>query len=70
MNKTKSYNISKQTVVEAFRRVKANGGASGVDQMFHSGREQLGKEDDAANDPNMANSVKVRKETGRSVQDV
>jgi len=33
MNKTKPYNISKQVVVEAFRRVKANAGAPGVDQI-------------------------------------
>ncbi|MEA4884113.1 MAG: group II intron reverse transcriptase/maturase [Clostridia bacterium] len=31
MNKTKPYQISKHVVLEAFRRVKANGGAAGVD---------------------------------------
>lgn len=33
MDKIKPYTISKQVVLEAFRRVKANGGASGVDQI-------------------------------------
>ena len=32
MNKIKPYEISKQVVVEAFRRVKANKGAAGVDE--------------------------------------
>ncbi len=32
MNKTKSYEISKHLVLEAFRRVKANKGAAGVDE--------------------------------------
>ncbi len=32
MGKTKSYEISKQVVVEAFRRVKAKDGAAGVDE--------------------------------------
>ena len=31
MNETKSYEISKHIVLEAFRRVKANKGAAGVD---------------------------------------
>jgi RNA-directed DNA polymerase len=31
MDKTKSYDISKQVVLEAFRRVKANKGAAGID---------------------------------------
>ncbi|KAF0196967.1 MAG: RNA-directed DNA polymerase [Bacillota bacterium] len=31
MNETKSYDISKHRVLEAFRRVKANKGAAGVD---------------------------------------
>jgi RNA-directed DNA polymerase len=31
LNKTKPYQISKHVVLEAFRRVKANGGAAGVD---------------------------------------
>jgi RNA-directed DNA polymerase len=31
MNKTKSYEISKHTVLEAFQRVKANKGAAGID---------------------------------------
>jgi len=31
MGKTKSYEISKQVVLEAFRRVKANRGAAGID---------------------------------------
>jgi len=31
MDKTKSYEISKHQVLEAFRRVKANKGAAGVD---------------------------------------
>lgn len=31
MNKTKSYEIPKQTVVEAFFKVKANKGAAGID---------------------------------------
>ena len=33
MNKTKPYEISKYVVVEAFQRVKANGGAAGVDNI-------------------------------------
>lgn len=37
MNKTKPYEISKYVVLEAFQRVKANGGAAGVDG------ESLGK---------------------------
>jgi len=40
MDKTKSYEISKQVVLEAFQRVKANKGASGVDgeslEMFEA----------------------------------
>ena len=31
MNKTKSYEIPKQTVVEAFLKEKANKGAAGID---------------------------------------
>jgi RNA-directed DNA polymerase len=31
MDKTKSYEISKHVVVEAFKRVKANKGAAGID---------------------------------------
>ncbi|GIM46172.1 hypothetical protein DNHGIG_17210 [Collibacillus ludicampi] len=33
MSKTKSYEISKHVVLEAFQRVKANGGAAGVDNV-------------------------------------
>ncbi|MFC4765995.1 group II intron reverse transcriptase/maturase [Effusibacillus consociatus] len=33
MNKTKPYEISKHVVLEAFQRVKANGGAAGVDNV-------------------------------------
>jgi RNA-directed DNA polymerase len=33
VNKIKPYKISKQVVLEAFRRVKANGGAAGVDRV-------------------------------------
>ena len=33
MNKTKPYEISKYVVLEAFRRVKANGGALRVDNV-------------------------------------
>ncbi|MCL6568781.1 MAG: group II intron reverse transcriptase/maturase, partial [Meiothermus silvanus] len=33
MSKTKSYEISKYVVLEAFQRVKANGGAAGVDNV-------------------------------------
>ncbi len=33
MDKIKPYKISKQVVLEAFRRVKANGGASGADRI-------------------------------------
>lgn len=33
MNKTKPYEISKHVVLEAFQRVKANGGATGVDNV-------------------------------------
>ena len=32
MNKTKSYEISKKVVFEAFKRVKANKGAEGIDK--------------------------------------
>jgi len=32
MSKTKSFDISKQTVVEAYKRVKANKGAAGIDE--------------------------------------
>lgn len=32
MDKTKSYEISKKTVYEAYQRVKANGGAAGIDE--------------------------------------
>ena len=31
MDKTKSYEISKQVVLEAYQRVKANKGAAGID---------------------------------------
>lgn len=31
MDKTKSYEISKQVVLKAFQRVKANKGAAGID---------------------------------------
>ena len=31
MDKTKSYDISKHVVLEAFQRVKANKGAAGID---------------------------------------
>ena len=31
MDKTKSYDISKHEVLEAFQRVKANKGAAGID---------------------------------------
>lgn len=33
MSKTKPYTISKQLVVEAYQRVKANAGSAGVDQQ-------------------------------------
>ena len=33
MNKTKSYEISKHVVLEAFQKVKANGGAAGTDHV-------------------------------------
>jgi RNA-directed DNA polymerase len=33
MSKTKPYEISKHVVLEAFQRVKANGGAAGVDNV-------------------------------------
>lgn len=32
MGKTKSYNISKHIVMDAFKRVKANRGSAGVDE--------------------------------------
>ena len=32
MDKTKSYEISKQVVLEAYQKVKANKGAAGVDE--------------------------------------
>ena len=31
MNEAKSYHISKHTVMEAYKRVKANKGAAGID---------------------------------------
>ena len=33
MNKAKSFSISKQLVWDAYQRVRANGGAAGVDQQ-------------------------------------
>lgn len=33
MNKTKSYNIPKQLIYEAYKRVKANRGSAGVDEI-------------------------------------
>ncbi|MGH8711972.1 MAG: hypothetical protein ACREVA_11805 [Burkholderiales bacterium] len=40
MNQTKPYNIPKQLIVEAYKRVKANQGSSGVDAQSLHGFEQ------------------------------
>lgn len=39
MEKAKSFNISKQIVWQAYKRVKANGGAAGVDRQSIKGFE-------------------------------
>ena len=40
MDKTKSYEISKDIVLEAFQRVKANKGAAGIDDESLVSRQQ------------------------------
>ena len=40
MTSTKSFDISKQLVLQAYQRVKANKGAAGVDRVYLSAFEQ------------------------------